>query len=433
MKFCKSLIDMNNKTYLSLPFCLLFSLFLSISTTSIVMASTDAAYHYSGEINFEPEHGNIDVQWTISVHDPKATHLTYVLRSSLGKVQATGDAIDSVAVGASESGDDFQQIAITLKPSTKNELRSFDLSYSGVLLPTPMGNRINQISKDSIELNVDSFWLPMDSRFNQLLTVDLQIGISSDWQAVGAGDIATTENGYQLTNTKPSIDIAFALAKNFVVTKLSGFTLYDVRQNKFGIDKLSSAADFCVTELNQRYGQSGSLSDISFTINDRPESGYARGNYIALTDISEAQPENLTQFVCHEIAHNWSGYGKFDTEENWLNEGFAEYVGLMMLRKRFGDDAFKARLEQFRAQIEGKSLGPIWTPELTARPDYLVSYRKAPLVLQELEKRIGSEPFDRFVTAYMTSRTSTTESLLENLTQHTDKSNVEWFVNLLAQ
>ena len=113
MKFCKSLIDMNNKTYLSLPFCLLFSLFLSISTTSIVMASTDAAYHYSGEINFEPEHGNIDVQWTISVHDPKATHLTYVLRSSLGKVQATGDAIDSVAVGASELGDDFQQIAIT--------------------------------------------------------------------------------------------------------------------------------------------------------------------------------------------------------------------------------------------------------------------------------------------------------------------------------
>ena len=264
---------MNNKTYLSLPFYHLFGLFLAIITTSVVTASTDAAYHYSGEISFEPERGNIDMQWTISVHDSKATHLTYVLRSSLSEIQATGKAIESAALGISELGEDFQQIEITLKPSTESELRSFDLSYSGVLLPTPMENRINQISKDSIELNVDSFWLPMDSRFNQLLTVDLQISIPSDWQAVGAGDIATTENGYRLTNTNPSIDIAFALAKNFAVTKLSGFTLYDLRQNKLGINKLSSAADFCVTELNQQYGKASPLSDISFTINDRPESG----------------------------------------------------------------------------------------------------------------------------------------------------------------
>jgi hypothetical protein len=408
---------------------------LLLFSNSVIALSDDevAAYHYSGSIEFEPARGHIKVHWQISVIDSSTETLKFVLRSSLHNVTATGDGIVAVAVGASELGEDFQEINITLETGSDIQPRSFNLSYSGVLLPEPMENLINQVSKDAIELNVDSFWLPMDSRFNQLLTADLEILIPSGWQAVGEGDITPIVDGFRLVSNRPTLDISFALAKNFTITRLAGFTLYDLRENKLGIKKLSSAIDFCVSELNLRFGQTRPLSDIHFTINDRPSSGYARGKYIALTDIADAVPERLTQFVCHEIAHHWSQGGKFDTEENWLNEAFAEYVGMMMLRERFGIDAFEKRLEGFREQLTGETLAPIWTPETTARPEYLVAYRKAPLALSKLEKKIGKEPFGLFVKAYMNNSTSSTEALLAQLEHISSEASANWFKELMAQ
>lgn len=42
-------------------------------------------------------------------------------------------------------------------------------------------------------------------------------------------------------------------------------------------------------------------------------------------------------------------------------------------------------------------------------------------------------PFDAFLTAYMTGKTSTTEALLELLEVHADKAIVTWFIETLSK
>jgi len=392
-----------------------------------------SSYHYSGEIKFKPKQGFINVNWQIKVNKPDQKNISFLLRSTLNNVNVSGKQVSSFSISESQIGKEYQQIDISFTPAKNNEDRVINVDYQGVLLPEPMSNQINQISANAIELNVDSFWLPMDSRFNQLFTTDLDITIEKDWQPVGAGIITTTRTGYRLINNKPSIDISFALSKSYMVSQMPGYTLFDLRETKSGIKKLTSSIDFCVKQLNAKYGKNDPLNNFKFTINNRPESGYARGNYIALTDITNTSPERLTQFVCHEIAHHWSGNGKFDTEENWLNEAFAEYVGMMMLREKFGQEAFEQRVSQFQKQIEGKELDPIWTAETTVRPKYLVSYRKAPLALWKLEKKIGKDLFERFIQLYMTSNTASTETLLQQLLQVTNKNTQHWFMEQLAQ
>jgi hypothetical protein len=403
------------------------------ASSNSLAANFDIAYHYSGVAKFKPESGSIDLQWQIELNDSAADNFTFVLRSSLHSINVTGESLASFSVSESELGEDFQQIDISVKPVEKNHSRAIRLTYQGILLPKPMSNLINQISAEAIELNVDSFWHPIDPRFNQLMTVELDIQIESDWLAVGAGELLKTDTGFVLTNNKPALDVSFALSKKYKISQMSGYTLYDLRDNKGGTEKLTSAVSFCSSRLNDDFGQSNPLGHIHFTINNRPSSGYARGNYIALTDISDSPEDRLTQFICHEIAHHWSFRGKFDTEENWLNESFAEYIGMMMLRERFGEQSFTTRINQFHNQIKDKTLKPIWSSDITERPDYLVSYRKGPLALWKLEQKIGREPFKQFIILYMTKNTSSTEQLLAQLLSISDTKTVEWFTTLLAK
>jgi hypothetical protein len=74
-----------------------------------------------------------------------------------------------------------------------------------------------------------------------------------------------------------------------------------------------------------------------------------------------------------------------------------------------------------------------WTPELTARPSFVLMYRRAPALLARLEDRIGEEAFDRFVERYMTEGVARTEALLEMLGEVAGDEAERWFRGELAE
>jgi hypothetical protein len=267
------------KNHLYVALCQL-SLFLywicSMQYAYAYSPNTEANYHYLGKLSFIPEQGFIKVNWNITVNNDEEHSLTFVLRSTLDNVTITGEHVSSFSIKESELGTDFQRIDIQLIPEQNGQNRNIYLSYQGALLSEPMSNQINQISSNAIELNVDSFWLPMDTRFNQLLTTEIEISTERDWQMVGSGQISKIKQGYKFINNTPSLDISFALSKYYSVSKMSGYTLYDLRKDKQGTTKLTSSINFCLTQLNKKYGENNPLNNIQFTINDRPSSGYAR-------------------------------------------------------------------------------------------------------------------------------------------------------------
>ena len=407
------------------------SAYLNIVRAADSNSLPKADYHYQGQVKFEPAKGVINASWKIEVLNSNNNQMVFLVRDSLNNIKVEGPAITKQNILQKAEMPGYWAIELTLDPTSKN--RTLNLSYDGVLLPVPLENKINSINADAIELTVDSFWHPIDASFSQLFTLELDIAIDNSWSGVSNGELTKTENGFHLSNSKPGIDIPVALSNHFIITEKSGFTIYDLRESTKGQDALVNTATFCKEYLDKRFGQFEKLPVSRFLITTRESSGYSRKNYIAFTDISEKKAAPLTKFVCHEMAHFWSEGGKFDTVENWLNEAFAEYIGAMAVREKYGVKDYDELLAGFEKEIENKSLSPIWQPGDTERKAYLVQYRKGPLVLAKLEKHIGAEKFQAFVAEYMVKRISTTPVLLNILQNIAGEEAKSWFVQRLAE
>lgn len=405
----------------------------ALALTSVISAAAAAqfgepVYHYEGEMAVEVETGFVDLDWRISVLDPAAESVTFLLAPSLGNIEVGGDA------AGFERGEEgpFQAIVIALPPAA-GEPRVIELAYDGILFPEPPSNEINAVSPERVELSVDGFWLPVDARFEGYLTADLTVDVGAPWLGVANGTVEPLPTGVRIRNAEASLDIAFTLAPDFRVTQADGFTLYDLRDTDAGTERLIEAAAFCFDYLDPLYGARSPLPDAHFVIHRRSESGYNRRSYIALTDISDTDDQRLTQFLCHELAHHWSLGANFNTVENWLNESFADQAGNMAIRERFGEAAFTDRMNRYRARIEGQDLPPIWVPGATERRPYLVNYRSGPVALWELETRIGRPRFAEFMRRYMVDGIRTTPDLLDLLEEVADRADRDWFEARLAQ
>jgi len=166
-------------------------------------------------------------------------------------------------------------------------------------------------------------------------------------------------------------------------------------------------------------------------IPERKVSGYARKNFISLTNVDDTDEALLTVFLCHELAHFWSSGAKPLTVDNWLNEGFAVLVAAQAGRELFGQDGYEEHLADWSERAAGQP--SIWTPSNLERRPFEVNYLKAPLALSRLEEQIGIEPFDRLVVRYMTDPINDSPALLEALEEEAGHEAREWFEALLAE
>lgn len=386
-------------------------LLVVVGPVSAEKDSEKSDYHYQGNVKFDPIKGYMSADWSIAVSDGEVREITFFLRDSLNEPQISGD-VDGSEVSKVSGFADFWSLKLKLKKLDGNAQRVINIAYDGVLLPEPLPNGINQIMSDNIELNVDSFWFPMDASFSKLLTTDLNIEIKGDWFGITTGNIDRKDNVFAIRNTDPRLDIAFTLSRKVRRTRTSEYEIFDVRENDGGIDRLIKAADACIATLNGWFVDVQSLPQGKFVVTDRKESGYARENYIVFTDIADTPDDSLIQFVCHELGHFWASGADFNSVENWLNEGFAEYIAARATGKIMGGDVFETMMAEYQERIEGKDLPPIWTPTTTARGPYLVNYRKSPLALHALESRIGPDKFMEIVTMFYRSDTRATPTLL---------------------
>jgi len=143
----------------------------------------------------------------------------------------------------------------------------------------------------------------------------------------------------------------------------------------------------------------------SFVVSQIPSlRGEAFPGLVNIPPIPYADPVPEAQdlvFRAHEVAHQWWGYGVVgrDYHEHWLNEGFANYSGLLYLQKGAGHAAdaltilgdWRDRLFQDAGTRPegGRPAGPLWLGTRNSTVDRpgdarLVDYLKGAWVLQML-------------------------------------------------
>ena len=114
-------------------------------------------------------------------------------------------------------------------------------------------------------------------------------------------------------------------------------------------------------------------------------------------------------FLAHELAHQWFGQavGWKNYHEQWLSEGFSQYMAALFARERRGDDAFRDILRQFRRwSLEQSDEGPVYLGyrlghiKGESRVFRALVYNKGALVLHMLRRLIGDEAFFAGVRRY---------------------------------
>lgn len=165
-----------------------------------------------------------------------------------------------------------------------------------------------------------------------------------------------------------------------------------------------------------------------------PYGGMENPNLTFLTPGVIAGDRSLTSLLAHELGHSWSGnlVTNATWDDVWLNEGFTTYV-----EHRIGEAVFGVKEGKMQDVLSRKVLadnmadyGPN-NPSTKLKVDVTgknadeslsdIPYEKGYAFLQAVEKAVGREKFDTFITEYFNShafQSITTEDFLKYFNDH---------------
>ena len=385
----------------------------------------DVATHtgYIGEVAIDPQSQKLSAHWLIRfVADSTAVDsVVFLLNRGLAVSRVAGE---NVAGYTSGRRDGDQTVTVRFKrrlaPGAQEDL---DIDYSGI--PVFGSDSINRISSSWVELGLDSYWLPVFADYRKRISGEVRIDLPPAWSAVTSGDVTRDGKRLVLRTGIPLIDIAFAASPTFNHTDALNTSVYWTKPDSATVSRVVLTAQDCRDYLNRRYGLMDTLPAVRLVLAPRSGPGYARRNYIVLTDAASTPAPALAGYICHEFAHFWSSGAISSGPENWLNEAMAEYVSSRYVRATFGQAAYDSVVARWQRMSANQP--PIWTPQSVRRPSAQVAYRKAPFLLSRLEARIGAQKMDEFLTRYMTQRISTTPALIAALQDVAGAETASWF------
>ena len=387
---------------------------------------------YETHVRIDPDAAALEAttRFSFVANGPAPGSVAFLLNRGLRLHDVRGAAVRSFATDPFDAVPAWNVVRVELDPTIgPGREVTLELRYSGTLeLPE---NDVNEISTERVELSLDSQWHPIFASFDQQMRGVLRIEGLAGWQVVASGSTSIEGEAHLIHGDVRQPDVAFIAKPSFERVNSANFTVYHREAGTRAAAAVRDAGESCARYLNDRYGGGTPLPSARVVLVDRGGPGYARKNYIVLSEVDPDDAVDLHYFLCHELAHFWTPSPGPFSPDHWMSEAFAEYVAVRYLRVAFGEEAFEVRRQRWEEM--GRGHGPVWTAELERRPDFFVMYRRAPQLLHLLEQRIGSDRFDRFVQLYMMEDVRTTSALLDRLAIAAGPAEAEWFREQLAR
>ncbi len=386
---------------------------------------------YDADVSITPDSGSLTVRATLryTVVQSDERRLALLLNRALTVHSLGGAQVVGYDVQPSDFSPSWNQVTVSFADSvTVGSVVDLHIAYSGQ--PEMPEDGINRITSAWVELGLDSQWFPIVSTFAEQLVGDLRVTLPSGWSLVSSGSTATNDSTIVVRNRVQQIDVTLAASPSMQRAGRERVAVHHRTMSDSAVTAVLDAAGYCVQQLDARFGARDTFPVARIVLAERDGPGYARKNYIVLSAVNTDEPEAMYQFLCHEVSHYWTRSPGAFSPDHWMSEAFAEYSAAVIVRERFGEEAF-ARL---RGTWEegGRAVGPVWTPESTNRPSFQVMYRRAPWLLARLEERIGVELFARFLARVMVARARTTPQMLDVLEAEAGAEAAEWFEGELA-
>jgi len=386
----------------------LLLILLSVSCTPRPPRSAPDHLHYSITATVEPaDHfleASVDLSFRSSSANLRAAefllHRSLDVRSVSGPGVA-GFRVDTLDVSAPPWIHDAARLEVLFSaPLDSGAVAPVHFEYAGVIASWPSWSA-NVVSEEWAELGLYFPWFPYGGEAYGPFTFEIDARLPVGYAAGGWGEPARSGTRWHLAHDDPVSDIVLLASKDLQTRRFSRgertvwvhyVTLGDSTAANLAAEVLSTLGTF-----EEWYGP-GAGHDITLAESRREAGGgYAREGLLVLGDLTRrSSPEefpNLLRYLAHETAHFWWSRAPSDSWEDWLNESFAEFSALLVLRHRIGNIEFRERLA--RKEEAAERAPPIWgfdrSDASAANEATAVLYDAGPVLLHQLSERI-SEP-----------------------------------------
>lgn len=423
-------------------FGLLTALSPTLSAQAAARTFSSAASHplYDGVARLDPETRTLEARWRLTVPAPPAEQVVLLLNDSLREVQITGADVRAVTRSTQRG---LARFEVQLRHRDGARTITLDIAALGALHISDEG--INTVRADYVELGLDSFWFPVLEGFPDIVGT-VRLVLPSALHVIASGEVTSVRDTTMIRSTVPLPDLAFVASAQLTSTAAGGVSegtvhvrTHHTTASPALVDAMRGVAVQCAEYLNARYGRPQPLPPVELVLPSRTGPGYARKHYIVVpigewqgpADSARVRAASQTGFLCHELAHFWASGADASGADNWVNEGFAEFVAGRAVRTLVGADAWTSTLAQWRARAT--RAGAVWIPGRTSRPDANASYGSVPWLLAQLETRVGETAMDHLLTRFMTEPWRTSDAVLSLLAEALAIEHVTWFTDALQR
>ncbi|MFP4623726.1 MAG: amidase family protein, partial [Gemmatimonadota bacterium] len=304
--------------------------------------------------------------------------------------------------------------------------------YGGEIVPDQW--RANLLTEDWFELAMYCGWYPL-APGDLTLTYEAEVRVPADYRVTGLGTVTRLEDDdgsarVRVVQATPVNDLVVAgsraLRTEVVDRPGQRIRLSHVELTADQVERIAADADDALQRFTRWFGPSR-LDALEFLFAPREQGGgYARPGLVVMqidaeTDVAGA---GFLRYLSHEVAHLWWRAAPTDSWQDWLNESFAEYSALMLLRERIGEHALEERIAEYREVAAATP--PIRGIDRGHEKAFETLYRKGPVLLYELERRLGPDPFLAFLRALRDDDVRSTDRLLQTLARVATPADRDW-------
>jgi len=299
----------------------------------------------------------------------------------------------------------------------QNESINFVIKYEGKIEDVNRW-KTNRVTENWIELGLYTPWFPYNPELDTI-SYQVKCKIPDQYRIAGNGKTHKHNNHWIINNSRADNDIIITGSKN-IDSKTMDHENYTLKIHS-AVNLTPEALD-TVLAMGKRildnyinwFGQAHSANPKIVIAPRKIGGAYSRKNIIVLNRISEQDffqnRAGYLRYFAHEFAHNWWSKARTDSWEDWLNESFAEYSALLMVRNLIGKDEFEERIANKSENID--ELPPLRGLDRDHKQAYQVLYNKGPYLLYNLEKNIGEAAFKALLKTVHENKISKTKDLI---------------------
>lgn len=319
-------------------------------------------------------------------------------RFKLTQVQAGGAA--AVAVSPFQVAHiHVQRIGLKFPAQPTRPIKLL-LDYTGPLTDAEDKESVS-FRGDLMELRLEDMWIPARDNLSMVFAADADIkGVPADKVVVAQGRVSHVGDRVRIHRELVDFDIPITAATGLKRFSGKHVEVYARDQSNMLTGAFRKHSVLALAFEESLFGPLPGGGPVRIVVSPRQAGGaYARKGYInssdardEMKDLKSVDDLGPASLVAHEFGHAWWWAADPLTDNYWLAESMAEYTSMRYIEAQFGVAKRDELLAKKRERA--KDAGPMLAGK---RPTKLALYQKGPVLLFELDAKIGREKMDRII------------------------------------